>query len=187
MALDTQKYPELQVVPPGMSANNDVQKLLMVMRRQQLVDLATGYAVHLPNPDAPKPALLRIMLAAEEEGVFKRPPAKPFYVAKAMRLASDPPLAVEAPPEERVAAPGPSGVLSTGAQDSQESRPSVDQPKPKRPAWKRSAPPKLLDLHKMRGEAKRHGIPNYMNMKYDELKAAIAARAGGGTVVSQGD
>lgn len=60
------------------------------MRRQQLVDLAKAY--DLPNIpiDGTKEEMLIGLVAAEQAGVFRKPPVYPAHFACAMRSSDDP-------------------------------------------------------------------------------------------------
>ena len=145
----------------------------MGMRRQQLIDLADAYAVKLTDRDAVRERLLREMLAAQEDGKFVGTAKRPFYLAKAMRRSDDPPLAVEAPPEERVAAPAPPTVdLNAGAAAPDHPQPSVERAKGK-PKTPRGTAPNTMKRFALVKRARVLGIMDPHRMKLVELEVAI--------------
>lgn len=83
-------FPELQSAPPTRSGQIPMaQTLLTALRRQQLVDLARAYDIPI-LPGATKNEMLPAMIAQEQQGIFRTPPKRPWYLQKAQQTTDTP-------------------------------------------------------------------------------------------------
>ena len=84
--------PELQANPPQLPGEMDISgTALSRLRLSQLRDLARAFEIPV-DLDAPKLTIMPAMMAAEQRGVFRVKPSRPYYYLRAGRSPDDPPL-----------------------------------------------------------------------------------------------
>src|SRR3990167_7856750 len=87
-----EKYPERNASPPVMAGQMPWDSaVLPKLRRSQLVWLAKAFGVQI-DVDAPKDRILPILIAAEQQGQFRRTDYDKYCYARAELTPDDPPL-----------------------------------------------------------------------------------------------
>lgn len=70
-------------MPPSLPGEMLAPSKLRMLRRRQLLDVATAYGVELPSRDLPKERLLVYLIQAEEAGRLRGKPASPYHLKHA--------------------------------------------------------------------------------------------------------